>query len=106
MKHLLHCINTFAAVLLLASCGENAPVDESTTSDPAKLDITDTLVQANAQGGSYTITYTLENPNGSELKAEVAAEWIHSFDYSIEGEVTFTIDENPTSESRSYVYHR
>lgn len=100
MKHLLHCINTFAAVLLLASCGENAPVDESTTSDPAKLDITDTLVQANAQGGSYTITYTLENPNGSELKAEVAAEWIHSFDYSIEGEVTFTIDENPTSESR------
>lgn len=100
MKHLLHYINIVAAVVLLASCNDNKQVDEPTPSEPATLDITDTLVQAKATGGSYTICYTLENGVGAELQAEAAAEWIHSFDYSIEGEVTFTVDANPTSESR------
>lgn len=100
MKHLLYYINILAIVLLFGACDDTKNVDEPTPSDPAKIEITDNLIQANAKGGSYTICYTIENPNGSELKAESAAEWIHSFDYSIEGEVTFTVDENPTAESR------
>lgn len=90
---------SFVAVAMLSAC-DPAPVDEPTPGDPATLNIDDNLIQVNAKGGDYAFTYTLENPDGSELKAESAADWIHSFDLSIEGEVSFTVDANTATESR------
>lgn len=87
-------------VVLCYSCGEKQPADTPTPGEPATLNIDDNLVQANAAGGEYSFTYTLENPDGSQLKAESSVDWIHSFDLSIEGEVTFTVDANATTESR------
>ena len=90
---------SFVAVAMLSAC-DPAPIDEPTPSDPATLNIDDNLIQVKSNGGLYAFTYTLENPDGSELKAESAADWIHSFDLSIEGEVSFTVDANTATESR------
>lgn len=90
---------SFVAVAMLSAC-DPAPIDESKPGDPATLNIDDNLIQVKSNGGLYAFTYTLENPDGSELKAESAADWIHSFDLSIEGEVSFTVDANTAAESR------
>lgn len=97
MKRFFAIIALFA-VATFTAC-DKAPVDE-TPKDPATLKINERLVQASAAGGEYSFTYTLTNPDGSELKAECDAEWVHSFDLSVEGEVSFTVDANATSESR------
>ncbi len=90
-----------AAAAMFAACNEpnNEPVDPTPTV-PAELSIDDNYVQVKAEGGDYYFTYTLENPDGSELKAEAQDEWIHSFDLSDEGEVSFEVDPNTTGSQR------
>ena len=101
MKNLKFILASLAAVALFTACNEpnDEPVDP-TPSEPATLSIDDNYVQAKAAGGDYYFTYTLENPDGSELKAEAQDEWIHSFDLSDEGEVSFVIDPNTTGSQR------
>ncbi len=85
---------------MFVACNEpNEPIDP-TPSEPATLAIDDNYVQVKAAGGEYYFTYTLENPDGSELKAEAQDEWIHSFDLSDEGEVSFEVDPNTTGSQR------
>lgn len=96
-----------AVALLFTACGEDAPVDDKpavddpTTTDPAKLEINESFVQVAVKGGEFEITYTLTNPNDSDtLEAKSDVNWIHDFDYSIDGTVLFTVDANGTAESR------
>lgn len=104
MKNIKFILASLAAVAMFASCSKpsNEPVDtpEDPTTDPATLAIDENYVQVKAAGGEYYFTYTLENPDGSELIAEAKDEWIHSFDLSDEGEVSFVVDPNTTGSQR------
>ena len=86
-------------MLAFAACSEPEPIDP-TPSEPATLAIDDNYVQVKAAGGDYYFTYTLENPDGNELKAEAQDEWVHSIDLSDEGEVSFVVDPNTTGSQR------
>lgn len=57
-----------------------------------------------SEGDIATIGYSIENPvDGVTISADSGeATWIHDFDYSIPGEVTFIVDEN-TGSARSAV---
>lgn len=90
-----------AAMLMFVACEKpQNNVDEPEPKDPATLSIDDNYVQVKAQGGDYYFTYTLENPDGSELEAVAQDEWIHSFDLSDEGEVSFVVEPNTTGSQR------
>ena len=90
-----------AAMLALVACEKpQSGVDDPEPKDPATLAIDDNYVQVKAAGGDYYFTYTLENPDGNELKAVAQDEWIHSFDLSDEGEVSFVVDANTTGSQR------
>ena len=99
MKNIKFILASLFAVTLSVACDTNEPVDP-TPSVPAELSIDDNYVQVKAEGGDYYFTYTLENPDGSELKAKAQDEWIHSFDLSDEGEVSFVVDPNTTGSQR------
>ena len=99
MKNLKFILASLAAAVMFVACDTNEPV-EPTPSVPAELSIDDNYVQVKAEGGDYYFTYTLENPDGSELKASAQDEWIHSFDLSDEGEVSFVVDPNTTGSQR------
>ena len=99
MKNLKFILASLVAVTMFVACDTNEPV-EPTPSVPAELSIDDNYVQVKADGGDYYFTYTLENPDGSELKASAQDEWIHSFDLSDEGEVSFVVDPNTTGSQR------
>ena len=103
MKNIKFILASLVAVAMFASCSKpaNEPVDTpDTPTDPATLSIDDNYVQVKAAGGEYYFTYTLENPDGNELKVESQYEWVHSFDLSDEGEVSFVVDTNTTGSQR------
>ncbi len=100
MKNLRIIFASMAAMLTLAACETpQSNVDEPAT-DPATLSIDENYVQVKAAGGDYYFTYTLENPDGSELQAVAQDEWIHSFDLTDEGEVSFVVEPNTTGSQR------
>ena len=101
MKHIKFILAALVAVAMFAAC--NKPSDEPvdpTPSEPATLSIDDNYVQVKAAGGDYYFTYTLENPDGSELTVESQEDWVHSFDLSSEGEVSFFVEPNTTGSQR------
>lgn len=68
---------------------------------PPVLKITSpATVSADPAGEQVTVNYTIQNPVEGETIAATAtsgdapAEWIHSFDTTTDGEVTFTVDPN------------
>ncbi len=100
MKNLKLILASLAAITLFAACNEQKEETVQPTADPATLSIVENYVQVAAAGGDYYFTYTLENPDGSELTAVAQDAWIHSFDYSIEGEVSFVVEPNTTGSQR------
>lgn len=77
--------------------GHNIPL-------PTELNITsETAVAASPEGQDITTTYTIENPvSGAAIAADAGdATWIHSFDTSTDGQVTYTVDPNDTGSERS-----
>lgn len=74
--------------------------------DETVLEITSlTTLPAIAEAKVYTITYTVINPVDEETHALASCPdaWVHSFDYSVRGEVTFDVDANPGAERSTVV---
>lgn len=71
-----------------------------------KINITSgTTVNVPSEGDVVTASYTIKNPNGSQIsaKAEESATWINTFETSNEGEVSFTVDANIGSEREATI---
>lgn len=50
----------------------------------------------------YAIEYNISNPNGASISASADVSWIHDFDYSTPGEVSFEVDaQSPGADSRT-----
>ncbi|MEG1885998.1 MAG: DNA/RNA non-specific endonuclease [Alistipes sp.] len=72
--------------------GENTPVINITS---------DQTIAATAVAATHTITFEITNPtSGSALAANSNAAWVHAFDYTVDGEVSFEIDAN-TGDART-----
>ena len=66
----------------------NPPVLKVLTDLPGKL-------TAAATGGTISLTYEVENPTGSQLAAASSEDpWLHGFDNTTAGKITFTADAN------------
>ena len=97
------------ALLGLASC-EKPKTEPTPPTESVVLKIDDNAVQVKADGGDYYFTYTLETEDGEPVQsfnAELMSakvsnnvDWIHSFDFSTEGEVCFVVDTNITGSTR------
>lgn len=63
---------------------------------PPVLTVDDSsIATVDAEGDIVTVKYTIENPvEGETVKAESSAEWINTFEYDTEGEVSFVVDAN------------
>ena len=106
MKNIVKYLLLLLSCCILAiSCQEPAqptpevPEDEK-PAEPATLDIVESLLSADKNGGEYSFTYTLENPDGSEIVATCPDSWVSNFDYSTDGMVKFNIAPNTTGSSR------
>ncbi len=82
---------------LFAGCGDdktqdpepgNAPVLKIQTDQPGKLTVS-------ASGGRITLSYQVDHPVGSQLASASSEDsWLHDFENTTAGKITFTADEN------------
>lgn len=88
-KSLAMSLLTAASALAAVSACEKAPA-------AAEIQLAAESLTADPQGSTLTMAYTITNPiEGVSVKASTTDEWLHDFDCSVEGEVTFVADENP-----------
>lgn len=99
-KSVIFTLLSVALGLLYACEKPEQETGKDTPAEPPTLEINENLVKVSAAGGRYSFTYELTNEDRSELKAETGADWIHDFDLSQAGEVSFTADANGATESR------
>lgn len=66
-----------------------------------KLSVTPEAISAEAAGGSYKVTYLLENAaEGEKPEANCTESWVNGFDLSKAGEITFNVDANEVKAPR------
>ena len=102
MKHLsllFVVLSLLCAPLLATSCNEtNEPTEEPQTGTSVTL--TTTTVEATAQGGSYSVEYTItDGLAGIDIVTERNVEWIHDI-VAADGTLSFIVDANNTVEAR------
>lgn len=105
MKKLLLLFALTGAII--SACNKNTPTGDNNQPEEPKttLNITsDTLINIGAEGGSFEITYTIENPIESEsINITPDQNWISITDSQTDGTISYSVAENTTSESRSAV---
>ena len=62
------------------------------TLPPAITVTSDNPMAVSNANHSYAIEYTITNPTGASISASADVAWIHDFDYSVDGEVSFEVD--------------
>ncbi|MCD8313949.1 MAG: hypothetical protein LUC24_07300, partial [Bacteroidales bacterium] len=61
-------------------------------------------VTVSKDGGTYSFTYSVANPVADGyVDCTAGADWVHDFDCSVSGEVSFTVDANSTYSLRTCV---
>ena len=77
-----------SAAICLTGCAK-----EENSSTETFFQLGQTSVNVPAEGGEITVGYVLENPvEGLEVIPKVTVDWVHDFDMSDAGKVSFTVD--------------
>ena len=68
---------------------------------PPVISVTQSSFSVAAAGDICTVKYSIKNPvDGKTISATSDQTWVNNFDYSVDGEVSFAVDEN-TGEART-----
>lgn len=94
MKKFILLYGAVATMLAVASCQKESMPETEFLSETESI-------SAGAEGGEFTINYTLNNPReGMDVSASSGAEWITDFDYSTDGVIAFNISPNVSETQR------
>lgn len=98
MKKLLFLLLGVAVAAFVGCNSEDDPIPAT------QFSLQSQVVDAAAEGGAFTMSYTLEHPKaGVEVEASCVEEWITNLDASAQGVITFNVEPNPASEPRTAV---
>ncbi len=89
---------------LFAACSEDDPVTSTPAPEvPTSLTLEQTTLSVPAEGGHFTVAYTLEGAvKGAELKVMLQDDsWIKNLDSSVEGLISFDVKASYEAEPRS-----
>ena len=97
MKRFTFIVAAVFAVFGMFSCTEKLP-------NPVFSSTTEGDILAAAEGGGYSLTYSIENPaENGEVAATADVDWIDSWNYDTDGKVSFNVQANETEEERPAV---
>lgn len=77
--------------LMACQNGKDVPGPED---DVTTLEIAEGLIWVGGNGGEYNFSYVLENGDRSLIEPVCSVSWIHDFDLTVDGTVSFVVDEN------------
>lgn len=100
MKKLPFFLVSLCTALTLGLAGGGCSDDKDVVA-PTPVIKPGTLAAIAAKGGNVTLAYTIDNAiAGQQISATSQEEWMHDFDCSVDGKVTFKADPN-TDEERT-----
>ena len=71
---------------------------------PPSISVTAASIEVPAAGGAYKIEYEVKHPvDGKSISATSNQTWVHNFDYSISGQVSFVVDKNEGDERNASI---
>lgn len=108
MKRLLFAAAALAAPFFFFSCekpddngGGKEPGTGTETEAPVLNNTTEGDISVPCEGGSFSLTYTIENQvTGGQLSAKSENEWISNINYNVLGTVSFDVAANEAFEPR------
>lgn len=78
--------------------------DKTVETPPSGFSLARNVVEVPVGGGVFEVKYLLENPvEGAVPVPETEAGWIHDFDVSVQGAISFTVDSSDVEEVREAV---
>lgn len=92
-------------MLLAVSCDDNGgveePKDDPTPVEKPVINLKQSEVAAEAEGGEYSVNYTIANPiDGVMVEATCDAAWITDIDVTVAGAIKFVVAANEVEEPR------
>lgn len=100
----VYAMMALLGTLLLGACKEDPtpePIDPPAPTPDAVVTLAGTTVEALAEGGEYTLAYTLENPvEGAEFDFACEADWVENLTADQE-KILFTVTANELEEPRT-----
>lgn len=104
----MKALNTiFSVAMLVAMTLFTACDDKETNVTPnpdaeATISLKATTVEASADGGDYTINYTILDPvEGGKISATTTEKWLGKFSTDVEGVISFTVAPNNSATERT-----
>lgn len=102
-KNLMWALLPIFALTFAVGC-EKGPQDEPNGPSVQKdsvIKLKDQVINASLAGDTYTMIYEIENAHaGEKISAEAAEAWVHDFNTSISGILSFVVDANPGTTPR------
>ncbi len=99
-KRFITSMVLMAAAILLPGCSDDDPVIAPKV---PSLNLNSEVVEAAAEGGEYSVGYTITDPvTGGSLAPTCDAEWI-TLNSATDGKIAFTVAANETAEAREAV---
>ena len=90
------------SMFILVGCDK--PVDGKTDAYTSSINLKATTVEAIANGGSYTVNYTITNPvEGQNVTVNAVEEWITDVDVTTAGVIKFVVERNSLETPRQSV---
>lgn len=90
------------SMLILVGCDK--PVDGKTDEYTSSINLKATSVEVNANGGNYTVNYTITNPvEGQNVTVNPVEDWITDVDVTTAGVIKFVVERNSDETPRQSV---
>lgn len=90
------------AMTLFTACDDKEPNVTPTPDSEASISLKATTVEAVAEGGEYTINYTILNPvEGGQISATSTEKWLGKFSTDLAGVISFTVAPNNSAAERT-----
>lgn len=103
MRTILHLFAMMAITcgVLLAGCTKDAPTNDNPSTVTTELTLAQSIIDASAEGGSYSVDYTLVGGyEGIGVQASCESEWITDLEITATS-ITFTVMKNDRTAPRT-----
>ena len=88
------------SVFIFVGCNNDEPEPEPTPGD-VTINLKSETVSASANGGDYTVNYTLTNPiEGENVTVVPAEDWVSDIDVATPGVIKFSVERNAAETPR------
>lgn len=101
LSKMLWTLLPLLSVFIFVGCNNDEPQPDGPVGDGSGINLKKEVVEVAANGGEYTVNYTLSNPiEGENVTVVPAEDWVTDIDVATPGVIKFRVERNSKETSR------